>query len=1641
MIKRPSSYFRKALKILLWFTAIVLILLVALVYAIRLPSVQQYITEKALNYYQEKVNARASLDRLYVDFPSNITLEGLYLEDKSQDTLIYIDYLTAQTDLWELTSNKLNLNYINLKNSQASVSRRGQDTTFNFQFIIDAFASQESASDTTSQGFEFAIGEVEIEDFKGKYIDDWLGLDTKADIGLLQVVFSIFDLNNSILNLEDVTLNNTNANLILNKPNQPAVTKSQSSDAEESSPFYLSGNELNVSKTNFQLEDAQNQLKLYTDVGELSLEVDSLDLNNSVYTAKKIALKNSFISFDQFETPEAPEVTAENENSSPVKILAGSESTIFESSSFRFRDHNLKQTKDAFNPADLWLQKINLTMSDGYFRGVDDIEGSIHNLSLSEKQGFTLNQLEGDVNYSDKGAKIKNLALETSASNVSGNISLSYPSIETLADSIQLLETSVDIKSNQFDLSDIYYFQPDLKRSLAFISNDPTLSFEVDAHGSIDDIKVDRLNLKALKNTQLNLKGRAQRILDYKNAQAKFDSLNFTTSNRDLRKILGDTLIPQSINLPDIIRLTGNLNGSLNSLTYNLSTSTTYGDLLVSGKAELDEDSLISYDVKTKAKRLQVGKILQNNVLGAISSTLNISGRGVEPEDLSAKINGSIGSLTVKGYNYENINLDAQFSDKTISTKLDLDDDNLAFILSSEVKLFDSIPKYKASLDLTRADLQALNFTTENFKLRTKMDLDLNYKSLNQLKGDLALSDITFSKSNEVYMLDTVSIKAETNPKLADLHLNSSVLDIDFNGNFDIASLPDVLMQHAARYFSDLDSTDSKLTPQQFDFNIDVKNPGFISDMMVPGLTSFSTGVIKGSYNSENLKLTTTATIHEATYEGISLDSLTLNLHSDSTTLKFETNIKQFLTAGFEIKNIALSANTESNQSIKADFKIFDEDFNKRYHIGGRFKKKDSIYTFNLSKDQFMLNYDNWQVNENNLVQFLENTLWVNDLRLKNANREINIQSDIVNERDSVFIFDFRKFDLSFLGKGRNDDSYVLTGELDGSLSKFSESLKADIAIENFGYKGDTLGKVSLLAQNEAQVTNIKAKITSDINDVLFEGTIVENERLDLVANFNALDLSSLEAYTANQLSELEGSVNGNLNVKGKISEPLINGQLNFNQAQFKVNYSGSKYSINDKIKFNDSGLSFSSFIVKDNQGDNLTLDGTINTKDYKSYEFRLKLNATKFQLLNTTEKDNDIVYGSLGISANADITGSLKAPKIRTNLSIEPNSDVTYVIPESEIEVQNRKGVVEFFDADLDDDEFFGQEEIENVDSVETQWIEGMDLKANIDVTNSSVFHIVIDPTNRDQLTVAGDADLAYTLKPDGSSTLTGRYEVTSGAYNLNFNGIAKREFTIQQGSYLLWTGDPVNARLNVSAIYEVRAVPVEAEVNQKIPFLVELNIGGQLLSPEIGFNLKLKEKGSAASTVQVWVANVNQQESVLNKQVFSLLIFKSFLSTGSSSGNNNLAGTAARNSVSSILTSQLNKLGSKIKGLELSFDLESYESLNQSGQSVGTTELELGLQKQFFNNRVVVKLAGNFDLEGERRRQQSASDFAGDIKVEYKLTDDGRFRLIAFRQNEYDDLLQGDIAETGVGIIFVRDYNILKELFSKPEKQENDD
>jgi hypothetical protein len=559
-----------------------------------------------------------------------------------------------------------------------------------------------------------------------------------------------------------------------------------------------------------------------------------------------------------------------------------------------------------------------------------------------------------------------------------------------------------------------------------------------------------------------------------------------------------------------------------------------------------------------------------------------------------------------------------------------------------------------------------------------------------------------------------------------------------------------------------------------------------------------------------------------------------------------------------------------------------------------------------------------------------------------------------------------------------------------------------------------------------------------------------KDTEIHLKTTLTRLELSAMEPLTMNNVRDMKGQLTGELNIEGFTSKPSIDGFLRFRDAEVTPVKIGSKFSLkNETIQLNGSGLTLNDFKITDAGGNLARISGTITTSTYKTFDLSLTFDAKNFQVMNTTEDDNDLFYGKVSINTKARITGSSDFPKVQVDASLTKGSEFTYIVPEAQKTILAQEGIVKFIDRDAQKDPFLIG--VNPKDTIKTSFT-GMDLTANIELNDGETFNIIIDPITGDKLSVKGNSTLTLDIDETGDLQLAGRYEITEGTYNLSFYKFVKREFSIEKGSTIIWAGDPLKPEMDIRALFRVETSAVDLLANQitttnqqelnmyrqRLPFFVYLIIKGNMLAPEISFQLDMPQdkQNVFGGSLYAKIKDVNTRESELNKQVFALLVLKRFISDNpfDSQGGSDVAATA-RTSVSKLLSEQLNRLSENIKGVELSFDVKSYEDYS-TGSAQGQTQLQLGVSKSLLNDRLVVKVSGNVDVEGNNSGQSSFGDYIGDLALEYKLTEDGRLRITGFRNSNYD-MIDGELTETGAGLIYIKDYDTFRELFRSNAKE----
>jgi hypothetical protein len=1640
----PKRYLIKAVKIIGWVCLSLIALLLLVIAAIQIPAVQNRIVQKTITSLEQRLGTTVSLKHIAISFPKKIVLEELYIEDQSRDTLLYAGELSVDTDLFALLKRTIQLNDVSLNNWKIILSRPSDSETFNYDFIPAAFNTESTdVPDTTAVPWSFDIKNVKLTDVYLIYRDGRLGNEIEAAIGSLAVDVEELDLESPQLRLNSVEFADSriSAGFSGSSENVPDSTKIDPT----AKPFVFDFESLSFRNITSTVKNVAMEEILRVDLGELKVDVRKFDLIKQEIDIKNVSLLNSFISFQHTGVPiDSAAVADEKENEPWLLSLSSLE---LKNNSIQYYDFNSPNVKEGLNFDNLWIRDINLRAKDLSYAG-NKARGKIDLLSLKDKSGFSISTFETTFALTEKELDVSNFEIITPHSKIRLEANSQFASFEDIANNYPEATLTLESQST-VGVRDILFFTPGLFDSIPIkVRDNTTVTLNTQLDGKVSDLVVKQFAITTFSDTKLSMTGNITG-LPGKNALIHASIDEFFTSGKDLKAVLDDSIVSK-FGLPKRLSLKGKYDGTISTPSVKADLTSDLGDARIDAKLDLTHAGNESYGGRIDLHKFQLGRILQRNDLGNLDMNAAVKGSGTSMKDLNARVKVSVNKLQYREYDYKDFELEGSLKNYFFSGKASLEDKNLSFIFSGDLDYSADVALYKFIFNLKHIDLNALHLSQRPLKARGTIDVDLATSDFRSINGSLDIRDVAIFNGNDLYAVDSLlfaSIDQHGNSKIS---IRSDIMTGDFEGTINLFDMGNALKRHFNNYYSLRDTTfDRPAEVQRFSFELVLKNTELLTEILLPDLEPFVPGKIAGKFDSENADLDMHLEVTKLKYGSVGLDTLLLKVESDRESMNYALRLRKVAMDTLRIEALTLSG-IVAHDSIRSKVMILDSLQKEKYVLGGAFYSLEHTTQFKLLNEEVLINYAPWATPPDNLLTFGKTGIVANNFSITNINESLSF---VTNKQEGATTVAFKDLNIQNL-LNLVEGTILADGLMNGSIRLADEgSLQSDIKIEGLDIFNAVWGDLSLkfsstpkgLYAGNLNVSGSKINIKTNVE-------YQQSSRLvDLTTVISALDLSLIEPFTGGQVKQMKGDVRGEIRVTGETIKPQVRGGIHFNESSFVPVLFGTPFSLKDEeISFTDDGIILDDFNITDQDNNTASLDGSIGTKDYTNFDLNLRLTARHFQLLNTDEDDSDLFYGKVSINTDASISGTLTQPKVQMQMSLMDDSKLTYIVPQSEKGVLESRGIVLFVDRDAKDDPFLAS--INPRDTVKSKYI-GLDLTANIELNDKETLSIIIDPTTGDKLVVKGNSTLTLDIDPTGDMQLSGRYEITEGTYDLSFYKLVKRNFSIKKGSTITWSGDPLLATMDITASHKVETSALDLVINQlpitdkqqtnmykqRFPFLVYLNIRGDLLTPDISFELDMPvdSRNAMAGSIYAKIKDVNTRESDLNKQVFALLILRRFVSDNpfDSEAGSNVESTA-RVSVSKLLTEQLNRLSENIKGIELSFDVKSYEDYT-SGEAQGQTEVQLGVSKSLLDDRLIVKVSGNVDIEGNATNQNSFTDYIGDLALEYKLTEDGRFRITGFRNNNYD-IISGELIETGAGLIYIKDYNTLRELFKANAKRQ---
>lgn len=1668
-----NRFTRILLRTVLWIVGSVIALLLLLIFLIRLPSVQNYIVGKATNYLEHKIGTPVKIGYINITFPKKLVLENVYFEDQSQDTLLAGERLMVDINMFKLLKNTVEIQELELVGITSKIKRTAPDGTFNFDYIVKSFASEQESSpesDTTS-ALIFDIDKIKFERIRFGYMDDMIG--TSADIWLksFNTRIKTFDLEgNMAFDMPNINIAGLQAYVKQWRP-ATAETAPEAEDfgiATENSPESsllpnLATKIIDLQDIFIRYEDESSAMDTKFDIKKLAAVVEQIDLNKEIVTLKQLMLdeSDSHVIFGKVKQAPVSNATDTTTTSTPANWVVKVDKLGIDKTNFWFKDDNQPRMK-GFDYFNINISDLAGTLNNLYY-STDSISGNLANLTAKDHSGFHLKQLKADFKYTSTGVLIDNLLAQTPKTTIQDHISISYPSLDAISDNLNAIQVDARIRKTHIDMSDIRFFAPELEQ-MDVMKPLLTKKFYIDGRivGRVNDLQIPNLEFKTLDNTHILANARIKGLPDPNKVNIDLNLKKFTTSKHDLDRLIAKSMLPDSIQFPNSIALSGTFKGGMSGFDANMSLLTDKGNATVNGVMNMAAKDT-TYDAYVTIDNFNLGHILnQDSVLGIVSAEASIKGTGINPKNMNAQLQGTINRFDAMGYAYHDINLDVNADGGDIAGNIFSKDPNIQFNMDMAANMHGQYPKVKMNMMIDSVNLQNLKLMEENFRYHGKITADFETADINFLNGRIDISQSSIAYNDDRFALDTISLIATADTSRNMLILNSEFLRTHLVGKYKLTELGTSIQDIVRVYYNPKNEppTTETYEDQAFEFSATLTNSRFLRDFL-PDLEQMNDITLDGTFNSREKSIMAKLLAPKLVYGGIIVNGVGLDVITVDSTMYYSSLIDKIKINNIELNNTAFSGQIIENN---ADFSLWikDKDLKDRYHLGTKVAINENNYVLSLLENGLMLNYDSWNIDPNNQIVFGVDGIKASDFKLTNKGQALTLQSQDSTLNSPLDIV-FSNFRIETFSKMLESEVLNVGGGINGtaSISRLESSpvFVSDLEIKKFYFGKDTIGNVLVKVNNEEENTYAAdIRITENGNNVQLLGKYLApptgESSFEASLNLNPLKMKTIEAFSLGYLQESAGDITGILNITGTVDQPQIIGDLTFNSAKLNVTMLNADFLMDkQKIIFNDQGLQFRQFEVADSRGNKAKLNGTITTKDYTDFNFNLNLTANNFSVVNSTREDNDLFYGKLAITSNLRIRGNIDKPTVDGNIKVNENTDFVFILPNDNPGVAGRDGVVKFVDkSDTARANVFAK-----LDSMTTaSKLSGIDLSLNLTTDPEAKFRVVIDEGTNNALNIQGIAEIAAGIDVSNKITMSGTYTVEKGNYSFAF-GPVKKDFGFQKGSTITWNGDPLDARLNITAVYRDRFPTLELVSNQlgtesqnlykqRIPFLVKLNLEGELFKPALTFDIDLDENNAIVS--QDVVSKVNNALSALrsdpaelNKQVFALIVMGRFIAANpfeSLSGGGGAEGMV-RSSLSDFLSSQLNKLASDlIKGVELDFNLTSEQDY-LSGSAQNRTDLNVGISKALFDERLKITIGSNFEVEGNTRPGEKPNNIAGDISIDYQLSKDGRYFARVYRKNQYQATLQGQFVETGIGFIINMNYNRFKELFMSSKALES--
>ena len=1605
-VKRLLKFFKYLIISLAIFILLTLVV-------INLPVSQRIITGKANALFQER-NLPVQVGRITLLINGKIGLDQLKIINNQEDTIVSVRQLRVSARLFPLLFKKVRVKSIVLNNASVYLTA---DASTGVIDLISLFSHGDRSPKTKAKSgkkWYISVESAVLKSVRFTYDDAFRGIQINETVGKLFITLDDFsladrDLYASILDLEDA---NGGITLKGRSGNKRDTIKKTSVPWK----FRLTKGDLRDIMFTLHQPDKDRQMKFSLAKGDISDA--GVDLGGSTISVKKVNLDNPGILSLSLHTDSkrgsGPESSSGKGFPGPWNI-SGRDIKITNMSYHTGAYNN--QTSSGSDNGPLQVASLDASLKD-FLLNSGESRLNMERLTFTLENGFQLER--GEMVFSSDPTP-KSM-LEAKFRSASSRVNLKVEIGNKLAALIKSFNTvpfKITIDDTKISAVDLQAFIPRPKEKYSKeVMRDLWLAIDCSAEGTASQLNISKITVNTPSGISLFAAGQLDNITKPSSAvcSVNFSAENITSSRlSELIHMSGS-----SVKLPDFgaLSLKGNISDSLTAPRFFIALRTASDSVTADGSVNIHEKK---YSINVAGYSMDLGNLAGIKDLGDFSGVIHLAGEGFKTETMKIQAELSVDSVIYRKYNYHNIEVKIDGNEGHHRFKINADDPSFACDLGGTVSLGKVFTGATVSGSFM-ADAGKLNFYDG---IRAQGKLEAAYdKAADGMTSSLSLKNLTLSSVKGSEELENLSVSFQSSDTLLDGRVQSDFMEAAVHVKGSADDIRKAFSQGKLRLGAIVDSTVSNRIPiisllPETTLSLEATYNPIIGILLNDSLFSYnkvSASLIKDSTGNASSQISIDrfnlgkgggfgTTLHFASVP----DTTTLTVSADS--VKFG-NIK--------LADLSLNLATTMDTALYS-LKASDKNDRLLYDIEGLVRKNGNKIIMKATQPEWTLNGFRWTMGQEDfLIMEPEKRELIANLHLRKDESTIDIRGSTLEK----ILIEYQKVWLNMLFiPGMNTFGYdgELTGKIDFS-GKDKKELAVQMNILHTKLNENPVGDFKISARYLSDTLGTaEADLNAVLNDtssmiVTFRSGTGEI-RKSLVSEFSGIPLHIFESLVKKYVSGLQGEVSGGLRFTSTGDKPHLDGEMRVNKAELKVVALNSSFYLPDNIiKLENNKLVLTKFTVLDSLKKQLSVNGTINLENLHDITADLQVTSDRIQVLNTTEKDNPSFNGSVFVDSKLSITGPVQSPSIAGSIVLAEGTMINYMYAEN-LTVSETEKTITF--ASLSNQEKTG----DTVKVPSKSFTRLPDIDAEIEINPNSLFNFKISKGFDIGVQITGGGFLTYALTPSKNISLTGTYEINQGNAALKLPGWPRKDFSITPGSYLKWDGQVDDPELNLETISKVRGSyynPVD-EQNREVNFLVNMKLSGRLSQLEILFDVSSQDQ-----YITTVFNSLSKDERM--KQAINLLIFGRIELPNVTSSSDYVS-----QQINQFWETQINQITKSVfKNVDVSLGIDTFTGAAKEGGGEGTyTSFTYEVKKSLFRDRASVLVSGR--MNDNSTASQQSSNLIENFIFEYAI-DSIRTKFIkVYRQQNYEDLLEGEVTKSGVGFIYRKNYDRLRDIWRR--------